>query len=60
MTDAELLERAVRNAGRYSVEKQRWVAVSHAFGVGSTSARELCRRFGLDPDETVGARTRCC
>jgi hypothetical protein len=29
----------------------RWAHVVNAFAVGSTSAQELCRRFGLDPDE---------
>lgn len=46
-TDAELVERAVRGAKG----GPRWVAVKKAFAVGSTSAHNLCRRFGLDPDE---------
>lgn len=53
--DAQLLEWAVRNArshhrrGRH----QRWVAVMEVFGLGSTFAADLCRRYGLDPDEMV-------
>lgn len=52
--DAELVERAVRNAKPSSrVRKPRWFAVQERFGLGSTYAAELCRRFGLDPDEMV-------
>lgn len=55
--DAELLARAVRGArvltGGASVQHPRWVAVMAAFGLGSTYACQLCRRFGLDPDEKV-------
>jgi hypothetical protein len=52
--DAKLLERAVRGArpnrpGRHP----RWVAVVDTFALGSTYATQLCRRFGLDPDEQV-------
>lgn len=31
----------------------RWVAVMDTFAVGSTVAHNLCREFGLDPDEKV-------
>ena len=55
--DAKLLERAVRNARDRSSNKgvrhPRWVAVMDAFALGSTYAHQLCRRFGLDPDEQV-------
>lgn len=55
--DAQLLERAVRNARardhRRGVQHWRWVAVMDAFALGRTYAHQLCRRFGLDPDELV-------
>lgn len=50
----DLVERAVRNAGRTGPRRQRWVAVRDAFAVGLTRAVDLCRLFGLDPDEQVG------
>ena len=57
ISDAELLERAVRNCrDRHSpkrVDHPRWVAVMDAFALGSTYAQQLCRRFGMDPDEMV-------
>lgn len=54
--DVTLLARAVRSArGNYNkrVAHFRWVAVSHAFGLGSTYSCQLCERFGLDPYEEV-------
>lgn len=55
--DAKLLERAVRGARDRSCRKgekhPRWVAVQDVFALGSTFSRQLCRRFGLDPDEPV-------
>lgn len=54
--DKELLERAVRGCrARQTVLKThpRWVAVMELFALGSTYSQELCRRCGLDPDETV-------
>jgi hypothetical protein len=54
--DADLLHRAVKNArANYHKGRKhpRWVAVRDTFAIGSTSAHELCRRFGLDPDELV-------
>lgn len=55
--DADLLGRAVRNArdrqSRKGVRHPRWVAVMDSFALGSTYAQQLCRRFGLDPDEAV-------
>jgi hypothetical protein len=44
----DLVERAVRNARQPG---PRWCAVKATFALGSTRATELCRRFGLDPDE---------
>ncbi len=55
--DEKLLERAVRNArvlkSRKGEKHARWVAVMSCFALGSGYAYELCRRFGLDPDEQV-------
>jgi hypothetical protein len=58
LTDAKLLERAVRNARDPASRgyRPRWVCVMAAFGLGSTFAAELCRRFDLDPGEQVRAR----
>ena len=52
-TDTDLVQRAVRNAMpiRSPFPLPRWSYVGGVFGLGSTSAHELCRRFGLDPDE---------
>lgn len=53
--DAELLGRAVRECRprrRYG-KLPRWAAVSDQFVLGSTYAHQLCRRFGVDPDEKV-------
>lgn len=54
LSDAQLLERAVRAAhvGRRSTRRQRHVMQALALGSGSAAA--LCRRFGLDPDEVAG------
>jgi hypothetical protein len=53
--DADLVKRAVRNAGRLVTPKRvRWAAVLDVFGTGSTWSMDLCRRFGLDPHERVG------
>lgn len=55
--DEELLRRAVRGARRRDYRKgfkhQRWIAVSDVFCLGSTYSAQLCRRFGLDPEEMV-------
>lgn len=57
ITDVKLLERAVRNARPNRRGKApRWVGVMDAFALGSTYAKLLCRRFGLDPDEQVKGR----
>jgi len=31
----------------------RWVAVMHSLGIGSTTAHELCRDYGTNPDDMV-------
>lgn len=49
----------VANAGRRSGERvARWSHVVEATGLGSTSAAQLCRRFGFDPDEEIGDAAR--
>ena len=57
ISDAELLRRAVRAARdrdhRKGYKHPRWVAVMDAFSLGSTFARQLCRRLDLNPDEMV-------
>jgi len=49
--DDELLRRAVMNV-QYP-HLTRWRNVMKTFGLGSTYAAQLCRRFGLDPDEEL-------
>ncbi len=54
--DDELLGRAVKSCranARKGHPHPRWVAVMETFGLGSTYAWQLCRRFDLDPDEMV-------
>ena len=55
--DEELLSRAVRNCrGRTAGKHPRWTAVSDTFVLGSTYSAQLCRRYGLDPEELVSRR----
>lgn len=54
--DAELVRRAVANARantKKGLKHPRWVGVMEVFSLGSGYARELCMRFGLDPDDLV-------
>lgn len=53
--DEELLRRAVTNARsvRSRGYQPRWTAVMDTFGLGSTYAWQLCKRFELNPDEKV-------
>lgn len=55
ISDNDLLSRAVKNCRAKNGRgyQPRWVAVSDTFGLGSTYSWQLCRRFGLDPDEKV-------
>lgn len=51
----DLVARAIcglKNLGRFESEPFNclWGRVAHVFGLGSTDAIELCRRFGCDPD----------
>ena len=50
--DAELLGRVVRSlvTPRPRRAELAWSEVHRAFGLGSTYAAQLCRRFGFDPD----------
>jgi len=55
LTAEDLVKRAVSNAGwREREELPRWSWVARIFGVGSTSASQLCRHFGFSPDEPRG------
>ena len=58
--DLSLLEWAVMHAGHDAAERSiRWSSVGALFGLGSTSATALCRRFDVDPDEQVGGCENC-
>ena len=49
--DERLLWGAVHNAkSRDCVDVPYWSAVSDTLAVGSTSARAICIRYGIDPD----------
>jgi len=50
----DLVLRALRNL-RPRVACPLWAAVSDGFGLGSTYSQELCRNFGLDPNEQIGS-----
>lgn len=53
----ELLRRILRALPRvlnYRYSGIRWSAVGAVAGLGSTSATELCRWAGLDPDDEIG------
>ena len=54
--DEELLRRAVLSARPKYKASPKWAAVMDTFGLGSTYARQLCWRFGVDPDETLEAK----
>lgn len=57
--DPGLVWRAVMNATKNprAANHPRWVYMRDAFAVGSTVAKDICRRFGLDPDEDIPGRT---
>lgn len=55
LSDHELLRRAIVHVtSGESPPRSRWSHVGRTFGVGSTSATALCRRFGVDPDDLIG------
>lgn len=54
--DNELLQRVIRNVGRVPSSRRkapRWTAISDLFALGSGYSKQLCRRFGTDPDEQI-------
>lgn len=56
-TDDELMRRWLRaqpKAKRWG--EYLWAKVSRAFCVGSTSAQDICKRHGFDPDLKVKKR----
>lgn len=58
--DVSLLEWAVGHAGNNAADPgPRWSHVAALFGLDSTSAAALCRRFAVDPDERVGGCKNC-
>lgn len=55
-SDAELVQRwlrAQKPARRVGTGMVLWGKVSHVFCIGSTSAKDVCRRHGFDPDFEV-------
>ena len=59
-TDESLLKYAVMSAGAGQTRRTfRWGHVKGLLGIGSTSAIEICIRFGIDPDEFVGGCADC-
>ena len=57
--DDELLRRVVQNLTRKRPRRKEfaWSEVMAAFGLGSTYAMQLCRRFGIDPDTGADLKT---
>jgi hypothetical protein len=52
--DNELLSRIVRNVRAQRGRKQyRWAAIMDLTTLGSGYSMQLCRRFGIDPDEII-------
>lgn len=54
--DNELLGRVLRSLRRRGRSREKlplWSIVADNFALGSGYAGQLCRRFGLDPDEIV-------
>lgn len=54
--DRELLQRVLRylaKRGRTREKLPLWSIVGDKFALGSGYASQLCRRFGLDPNEMV-------
>jgi len=45
--------RVVRNVKAVDRPLPRWALVSHATGYGSTEAKAMCYRVGVDPDEEI-------
>lgn len=57
--DNVLLGRAVRGIrnvrGGRRPKVVRWSVVAERFALGSTYAAQLCRRYGVEPDEIVNS-----
>lgn len=54
----DLVKWAVLNAKPHrNGTAPRWVAVMDTFALGSTSGHEICRAFGLNPDDEVSGVT---
>lgn len=55
IADATLLERAMKDCRRLRGRDRSplWAIVARRFALGSGYSAQLCRRFGLDPDEQV-------
>lgn len=54
--DNELLQRVIRNLYRRGRSREKlplWSIVADKFALGSGYASQLCRRYGLDPNEMV-------
>jgi hypothetical protein len=54
--DNELLQRVIRNLAKRGRSREKlplWSIVGDKFALGSGYSQQLCRRFGLDPDEIV-------
>ena len=54
--DNELLGRVLRSLqkrGRHREKLPLWSIVADKFALGSGYSCQLCRRYGLDPDEMV-------
>lgn len=49
----ERLEFIIKRAKPTKQSAPRWVVVRDLVGVGSTTATEICRYYGLDPDEEL-------
>ena len=59
-SDADLLSWVIEHAGSRSlVSGPRWSFVGAIFGLGSSSASDLCERFGHGPDEIMGGANWC-
>jgi len=54
LTEYELLTRAVKYAKPHEEgASPKWSVVGELFGLGSTSAHQLCRYAGVDPHEMM-------
>jgi len=55
--DADDFKRMLINIRRllpmYMAKDMNWVFVRDVYGLGSTSAIELCKKFGVDPDSNI-------